>query len=314
MLALFIAIFIGFAIGALLPYGDRLAAWSQRLVMGAILFVVAVQGALVLWSGELSRGGLRLLGESAVMTVIMAAVTIALVEVTIRLMANREPEAAQGEPQEAATVKGGSPWLTAIAIVACLGMGGVAGKLLEPYAATLQPYSHYPLLTLLLIIGVDLGLQRKSVGRSLLAGRRYLIVPVLTIAAALIAGAICALIFPYSAASLMAGASGTGFYTLTGPLITGLEGPAVGTVVFLANLWRELSAMVLTPVFARMGAHPASAAAWGGATSMDSIMPFLHRSYGSEGVVAGLAVGVPLSSLTAVLVPLIYDIAILFNG
>lgn len=309
MVALFVSIAVGFLAGALLPSTPAWVRWSQRWVLGSVLLVVGVQGALLVWSGELVSGGVRLIGASVVLAVLLLVLTLALVEVPFRLWGRpwSPPEGAGERAESATSASGDSAWRTAGLLLACLGAGTFLGFLALPWADTLQAGADLPLLLLLAAIGLDLGLQRGPVGRALRAGRRYLLVPVLAVLAAVLAGLAATLVLPFAAPGLVAGASGMGFYSLTGPLLTQLDGPAIGTVVFLANLWRELSAMILTPVFARWGLHPATAAAWGGATAMDSTLPFLLRAYGAEGVVAGLAVGVALSVAVPMGLPLLFE-------
>ena len=76
-------------------------------------------------------------------------------------------------------------------------------------------------------------------------------------------------------------ASGFGWYSLSSVLIAQAHSPLLGALAFLANVLRELLAIILTPLVARwLGAVPAIAP--GGATAMDVLLPVISRAAGRE--------------------------------
>jgi uncharacterized membrane protein YbjE (DUF340 family) len=105
---------------------------------------------------------------------------------------------------------------------------------------------------------------------------------------------------------MVAGALGSGFYSVSGPLITELSGPDAGAVVLLGNLLRESIAMCIIGLLPSFRIGPEAAIALGGATSMDSTLPFLSRTYGGQATLRAIGVGFVLSLAVPVMVPAAY--------
>ncbi|TVR01702.1 MAG: DUF340 domain-containing protein [Deltaproteobacteria bacterium] len=302
MLLLLLPIGLGFLVGAVFG-GARPAA--RVIAAGTAFFVLLVvwaQGAALGADAEVRALLAPLAAQAGLLTASIGAFTLLLVELAARGLglARQREEARTGEGSWKTALR------TAFVLLVVLGAGLGAGVLLEAHADRLAPWRDAPLFGLLAFIGADLGRRRAAVVRELRrAGRLLLLAPVALVAAVL--GALAVLPWlPHSSAAMIAGSVGFGFYSVSGPMVTALDQPAAGGVVFLANLFRELSAMVLVPLLARAGLSAPTAAAWGGATAMDSTLPFLVRSYGSAGAAAGLALGMLLSVAVPVLVPLVY--------
>lgn len=304
MILLLLAVATGFAVGA--PLSTSAAA--DRLIRtgttALILLVVLVQGAALGADPALRSTLLPLAAQAALLTAALALCTVALVEPAARALGFRHVPA----PGDHAGRSWRQALTTATALVAILGLGLAAGAALEHHAHTLTPWRDVPLLGLLAFIGADLGRRRAAVARELRRAGPLLLLGPVAIAATL-AGTLLALPWlPHSPNAIVAGGLGFGFYSVSGPMITSLDGPAAGGVVFLANLFRELSAMVLVPLMARAGLSAPTAAAWGGATAMDSTLPFLTRSYGSTGAASGLALGILLSIAVPAIIPIAYAV------
>ena len=153
--------------------------------------------------------------------------------------------------------------------------------------------SSISLSLLLLVIGCDLGRQR--VWKKL---REYGLfaatLPIVVGAATLVGSMAAALLFSMPLSKGLAAGAGFGWYSLAGPAALAKKGAETGAYVFLSNLIREISAIVLVPLISGR-THPEVAASLGGATSMDSSLPAISRSFGAEGAAWGLIVGTVLS-------------------
>ena len=184
--------------------------------------------------------------------------------------------------------------LTAVSVIT----GWMLGVLLAggPSAPRLSTLSTFCLNGLLLAIGYDLGRQRiwlRMAGYGPWSLTLPLVVGIASLAGAAIAGA--ALGLPVGR-SLSAG-SGFGWYSLAGAVALEVAGAEVGAYVFLSSLFRELLTVLVAPALSgRVG--PAAGAAMGGATSMDSTLPTITRSFGPMGTVWGLITGTTLSLAT----------------
>lgn len=97
----------------------------------------------------------------------------------------------------------------------------------------------------------------------------------------------------------LAMASGFGWYSLSGILLTESFGPVVGSAAFFNDLARELIAIMLIPGLVRRSRSTALGLC--GATSMDFTLPVLQRSGGLEMVPAAIVHGFILSLLVPIL-------------
>ncbi len=132
---------------------------------------------------------------------------------------------------------------------------------------------------------------------------RVLLLPV-AIAAGSLAGALLAGVL-LQMPLMQAGAVGAGFgwYSFSAVLLSKLHSPQLGALAFLANVLRELLAMVFTPYVARYVGKIAAVAP-GGATTMDVTLPIVARSAGEDAAVLAFLSGAVLSLLVPLLVPL----------
>ncbi len=97
----------------------------------------------------------------------------------------------------------------------------------------------------------------------------------------------------------LAMASGFGWYSLSGILLTDAFGPVIGSAAFFNDLARELVAIMLIPTLVRSSRSTALGLC--GATSMDFTLPVLQRSGGLEMVPAAIVHGFLLSLLAPIL-------------
>ncbi len=97
--------------------------------------------------------------------------------------------------------------------------------------------------------------------------------------------ALLPLVLPHRTLSdCLALGSGMGYYSLSSIFITGYRGAELGTVALLANILRELAALLLAPFLARRFGSLAPISV-GGATTMDTTLPVITRSVGPHYVV-----------------------------
>ena len=158
--------------------------------------------------------------------------------------------------------------------------------------------SEYTLIFLLFLIGIQLRNNGMTL-RQIVLNRRGMIVAVLVVASSLVAGVINALILDLPIRTGLAMASGFGWYSLSGILMTEAYGPVIGSATFFNDLARELVAIMLIPGLVRRSRSAALGLC--GATSMDFTLPVLQRSGGLEMVPAAIVHGFVLSLLVPLL-------------
>ena len=158
--------------------------------------------------------------------------------------------------------------------------------------------SEYTLIFLLFLVGIQLRNSGMTL-KQIVLNRRGMIVAVVVVASSMLAGVINALILGLPLKTALAMASGFGWYSLSGILLTESFGPVIGSSAFFNDLARELIAIMLIP--GMVGRSRSTALGLCGATSMDFTLPVLQRSGGLEMVPAAIVHGFILSLLVPLL-------------
>ena len=157
----------------------------------------------------------------------------------------------------------------------------------------------YTLIFLLFLVGIQLRNNGMSL-RQIVLNRRGMIVAVVVTASSLLGGILNAFILGLPLKTGLAMASGFGWYSLSGILLTESFGPVIGSAAFFNDLCRELLAIMLIPGLIRRSRSTALGLC--GATSMDFTLPVLQRSGGVEIVPAAIVHGFLLSLLVPILI------------
>ncbi|MDH1084994.1 lysine exporter LysO family protein [Pantoea brenneri] len=166
------------------------------------------------------------------------------------------------------------------------------------YAATA---SEYALIFLLFLVGIQLRGSGMTL-RQIILNRRGMLVASVVLVSALVGGMIAALALGLPLKTGLALASGFGWYSLSGILLTEAFGPVIGSAAFFNDLLRELVAIMLIP--ALIARHRCSTLGLCGATSMDFTLPVLQRAGGNEIVPAAIVHGFVMSLLAPILIAL----------
>ncbi|MCU5774997.1 lysine exporter LysO family protein [Erwiniaceae bacterium BAC15a-03b] len=161
--------------------------------------------------------------------------------------------------------------------------------------------SEYALILLLFLVGMQLRGSGMTL-RQIVLNRRGMMVAVVVALSALLGGLIAAVLLGLPLKTGLAMASGYGWYSLSGILMTEAFGPVIGSAAFFNDLLRELLAIMLIPGLIRQ--HRCTALGLCGATSMDFTLPVLQRSGGIEIVPAAIVHGFILSLLAPILIAL----------
>lgn len=148
----------------------------------------------------------------------------------------------------------------------------------------------YILYALMLQVGISIGCSKnlKSIVSQLRP--KFLLIPLATILGTLLFSALASLLLArWSVFDCMAVGSGFAYYTLSSILITqfkeaslGLQlATELGTIALLSNIFREMMALLGTPLLCKYFGKlaPISAA---GVNSMDVVLPMITRYSGSD--------------------------------
>ena len=160
------------------------------------------------------------------------------------------------------------------------------------------------LCTLLVFVGMDLGLDGKVVDNFKKVGIRIMAIPLAAIVGTLIGSALCGIFLPVSMKESLAIGAGFGWYSLAPGIIMDKGYVIAGAISFMHNVMRELLAIITIPMVAK---HVGFVECCGlpGASAMDVCLPIVERATSSNTAVYSFVSGVVLSIAVPIMVPLI---------
>jgi uncharacterized membrane protein YbjE (DUF340 family) len=161
--------------------------------------------------------------------------------------------------------------------------------------------SEYALMLMLLLVGIQLRSSGMTL-RQITINRRGMVVALVSMCSALIGGVIAALLLDLPIKTGLALASGFGWYSLSGILMSESFGPVIGSAAFFNDLLRELITIMLIPLL--ISRQRSMTLGLSGATSMDFTLPILQRTGGMEIVPAAIVHGFIMSLLAPILIAL----------
>lgn len=192
-------------------------------------------------------------------------------------------------------------------IVGAVALGMLAGYFLVPdtIVAYCGQVIDLGLYLLLFLVGMDMGRQGTVVSDIKAAGFQVLLIPVAVAAGSLAAAALTGLVLDIGPKDAMAVAAGFGWYSLAPSLLAPYSLP-VSAVCFLANVMREVFAILAIPLVARRIGFVESVAL-PGAAAMDTVLPVVigatHERITiysfTSGVILSLAVPLLVSAIVA---------------
>lgn len=282
----------------------RLVSRISLFVIHAMLFVLgAKMGADDAIFRELGR-----LGATALALGFLCTVGSAAAVVPANRFFRREREGAQSEgPRKKNRLAKGI--LSSAYILACFCLGLALARLgLLPHWLTGGNLSLYVLWVMLFVIGMGIGFDLSALRIIKDMGLRVALIPGLAALGTLAGCFLASAILPDLGArqSLIAG-TGFGYYSLASVVVAEAAGEDLGTITLIANVFRELFALVAAPLLARLFGPlaPVSAA---GAPAMDTCLPAIVFASGERYGIVALFSGLVFTMLVPLLLPLVLKI------
>lgn len=194
-------------------------------------------------------------------------------------------------------------------VIISLILGVVYGQYLNhpDQVAWFSQLSDLALVCLMFSVGISVGMNKDVLKKVKTYHIKIFIIPFGIIMGSVFAGGACAMIMGMPLNESVAITSGLGWYSLSGVLLTDLAGAEVGTIAFLANLFRELLAFMMIPFLAKHFNHY-TAIAPAAATSEDTTLPMLIKYTSEEVVVMAVINGVICSAMVPLLINTFYQI------
>lgn len=160
------------------------------------------------------------------------------------------------------------------------------------------------LCVLLLLTGVDMGLDGTVFNSIKSVGFRILIVPAFAMAASFAGGLISGLFFNLSVKESLAIAGGLGWYSLAPGLIMDAGFIRASAISFFHNVTREICAIIIIPMVAERIGY-LETVGLPGAAAMDVCLPVVEKATCSDMTVYSFISGVILSFAVPILLPVI---------
>ena len=194
-------------------------------------------------------------------------------------------------------------------IIISLVLGVLCGRFgLQPeHIEFFEGFSDLALGILMFSVGISVGGNKQVIHKIKEHHVKILLIPIGIIIGSVLGGIICSKIANMPLNVSVAITSGLGWYTLSGVLLTDLAGADMGTIAFLANLFREVLSFLLIPIVAKHFNYY-TAIAPAAATSEDTTLPVLMKYTSEEVVVMAVINGVICSMMVPVLINLFYRI------
>ncbi len=182
------------------------------------------------------------------------------------------------------------------------------GFLPAEWVAAMDSLCVFALKVLVFAVGIEIASDRGVWARLRSLGLRVLLLPLGIAVGSLAAGLLAGWFMGMPLNESGAVAAGMGWYSLSAVLLKSLGGVQLGTVAFLANIFRELLALLSIPLLAaHLGPYVAIAPA--GATAMDTSLPLITRCTNETVALVSVLTGVLCTALVPLLVPLLYGLS-----
>jgi len=166
-------------------------------------------------------------------------------------------------------------------------------------------FSMYALYILMFLVGIGIGVDRKSWSILRSMKIKIILVPFGILVGTFAGTALASIFIPdLKLKEVLAVGAGFGYYSLSSLFITQLSGENLGVIALLSNILREIITLLSTPVLVLYFGKLAGIAS-GGATSMDTTLPVITRYSGKEWSIIAVFSGVILTILVPFLVTFI---------
>lgn len=181
-------------------------------------------------------------------------------------------------------------------------LGAIIGFLFIPeiflqYIGTIMDFG---LCALLFFVGIDLGRNKEIFIQIKEIGLRVIALPLVVAMGSIFGAVLVGMFFGYSPSQSAAVGSGFAWYTLS-PIIIAPYSAELSAVAFLANVTREVTAILFIPIIAQKIGY-LEAVATTGAAGMDTLLPVVSKATDARTAIICFINGVVLTMLVPILV------------
>lgn len=289
-------ILVPLILGYLIPVKNRRLLHKVDQLLSSMVYVILfVMGVSLAFLDNLSSNLLMIFKYTSVFFVCIFTINL----LALRLLERRKPW--KSTHRQAAAPSRLRMALDSLKLCGVVVAGFLLGLTQWHWLTYASEASEAALICLLVLVGAQLGNSSMTL-RQIILNRRGLMVATVVGVASLGGGIIAAFILGLPLKTGLAMASGYGWYSLSGIVLTDSFGPIIGSAAFFNDLARELCAIMLIPTLVRNSRS--SALGLCGATSMDFTLPVLQRSGGIDMVPPAVVHGFVLSLVAPILMAL----------
>jgi len=182
--------------------------------------------------------------------------------------------------------------LESLQLILVIVAGFILGLFIPSEMINIDAFSEGALVLLLLFIGCQLRNSGMPL-REIFLNTWGIKIAVVVMLSSWAGGLVAALFLEIPLTNGLALASGFGWYSLSGILLTDGLSPVYGGAAFIIDLGRELVAILIIPSLIRL--YPSAAIGYAGATAMDFTLPMIQKSGGNGYVPLAIVSGFILS-------------------
>lgn len=293
---------LGIAVGMLLR--GRSGKWVSAVVMATVCILLFVMGVRVGLNEEII-GAIKSTGViSAILFVFGTGTCIVLTWLFTKYVIDRKKEeVADADTGNVEASGGSSGFKDSLIILGCFVLGLVLSltRILPDafYALDFESYADWVLYTMLLFVGISIGMGDSILALVKKLPRRVLWLPLVALIGTWIGSVIAFLVINSLGYDLSLRQSATintamGYYSLSSILTTKAWGATIGSICLLTNLLRELFTILCAKPLGKVFGRFASTSS-GGATVTDTSLPIILKAEGNGILPAVLYFGIVIN-------------------
>lgn len=191
-----------------------------------------------------------------------------------------------------------------IFIAVILGTGVGYFFLPQNLSSSIGMFIDIGLMVLLFFVGIDIGKQKDVFVKIKKIGLKILFVPLAVIVGSVVGSIIAGILLKMPINEAGAVGAGLGWYTLSSTMLLADGYVELSALSFLANVFREIIALISIPLIAKyIGKLESLSAA--GATAMDTSLPVISSSTDPQTTIIAFITGVICTTSVPIILPII---------
>lgn len=160
------------------------------------------------------------------------------------------------------------------------------------------------LMILLFFVGIDIGRQKDVLDKIKKVGVKALLIPLAVTMGSIVGSMIAGLFLKMKINESGVIGAGLGWYSLSSTMLLAEGYVELSALAFLANVFREIVALIIIPLVAKhIGKLEAIAPA--GATAMDTSLPVISKATDPQITVISFITGVSCTIIVPIILPII---------